>query len=78
MDYNATTPLDREVLATIHRSLKFAWGNPSSVHRAGNMLKVKLTKNGIGSLLRSWFICDENYFVLVHYSGRSRIFAKGI
>jgi len=26
MDYNATTPIDREVLATIHRSLKFAWG----------------------------------------------------
>jgi len=43
MDYNATTPLDREVLATIHRSLKFAWGNPSSSHQAGKMLKVELT-----------------------------------
>jgi len=40
MDYNATTPLDREVLATIHRSLRFAWGNPSSVHLAGTELKV--------------------------------------
>jgi len=40
MDYNATTPLDREVLATIHRSLKFAWGNPSSSHLAGKMLKL--------------------------------------
>jgi len=40
MDYNATTPLDREVLATIHRSLRFAWGNPSSLHLAGTELKV--------------------------------------
>jgi len=40
MDYNATTPLDREVLATIHRSLKFAWGNPSSSHLAGKVLKL--------------------------------------
>jgi len=37
MDYNATTPVDREVLAMIHRSLKFAWGNPSSSHEAGKM-----------------------------------------
>jgi len=42
MDYNATTPLDREVLATIHRSLKFAWGNPSSSHQAGGLLDFAL------------------------------------
>jgi len=47
MDYNATTPLDREVLATIHRSLKFAWGNPSSSHQAGKMSEVELINNAI-------------------------------
>jgi selenocysteine lyase len=35
MDYNATTPLDRDVLAAIHRALKSAWGNPSSSYHAG-------------------------------------------
>jgi len=54
MDYNATTPIDREVLATIHRSLKFAWGNPSSTHLAGMISKVaEVIIEVIGSLLRS-------------------------
>jgi len=58
MDYNATTPLDREVLATIHRSLKFAWGNPSSSHQAGKMLEFELTNDVIGVLLSCWDICN--------------------
>ena len=58
MDYNATTPLDREVLAAIHRSLKFAWGNPSSSHQAGKILEVELTNVVVGLLLNCWDICN--------------------
>ncbi|KAJ8320458.1 hypothetical protein KUTeg_002045 [Tegillarca granosa] len=35
MDYNATTPVDSEVLGAITASLTGAWGNPSSSHEAG-------------------------------------------
>uniref|UniRef100_A0A3B3RXR8 Selenocysteine lyase n=1 Tax=Paramormyrops kingsleyae TaxID=1676925 RepID=A0A3B3RXR8_9TELE len=32
MDYNATTPLDPEVIMAITEALKDAWGNPSSTY----------------------------------------------
>ncbi|BFZ23136.1 hypothetical protein BsWGS_26175 [Bradybaena similaris] len=35
LDYNATTPLDPEVVEVITETLKTAWGNPSSSHEAG-------------------------------------------
>lgn len=35
LDYNATTPLEPEVLESIHDALKNAWGNPSSSHHTG-------------------------------------------
>ena len=35
LDYNATTPLDPEVLLAITHSLKEDWGNPSSGYPAG-------------------------------------------
>ncbi|CAG2213329.1 SCLY [Mytilus edulis] len=35
LDYNATTPLEPEVVAAITSSLTEAWGNPSSSHDAG-------------------------------------------
>ena len=36
-DYNATTPLEPEVLQSISEALKDAWGNPSSSHEAGEL-----------------------------------------
>ncbi|CAG5122544.1 unnamed protein product [Candidula unifasciata] len=35
LDYNATTPLDPEVVEVITETLTTAWGNPSSSHEAG-------------------------------------------
>jgi len=63
MDYNATTPLDREVLAAIHRSLKFAWGNPSSSHQAGKMSEVEIINNVIAFFVENLVMC--RYFVLL-------------
>ena len=36
LDYNATTPLDSEVLDSIVTSLKDLWGNPSSSYTSGD------------------------------------------
>lgn len=35
MDYNATTPLEPEVIQAITEALQDAWGNPSSSYIAG-------------------------------------------
>lgn len=35
MDYNATTPLEPEVIQAISEALQHAWGNPSSSYIAG-------------------------------------------
>ena len=35
LDYNATTPLEPEVLQEIHEALESAWGNPSSSYIEG-------------------------------------------
>lgn len=35
MDYNATTPLEAEVVQTVSEALREAWGNPSSSYPAG-------------------------------------------
>lgn len=35
MDYNATTPLEPEVIRVISEALQDAWGNPSSTYIAG-------------------------------------------
>lgn len=35
MDYNATTPLEPEVIESISEALRDAWGNPSSSYPAG-------------------------------------------
>ena len=35
LDYNATTPLEEEVLEAITDTLRDAWGNPSSSYEAG-------------------------------------------
>ncbi|XP_077998899.1 selenocysteine lyase-like [Glandiceps talaboti] len=40
LDYNATTPLEDEVLSAIHDALRDAWGNPSSSHDAGKKAKA--------------------------------------
>jgi len=35
MDYNATTPLEPQVIQAISEALQDAWGNPSSNYIAG-------------------------------------------
>lgn len=35
MDYNATTPLEPEVMEAVTEALQDAWGNPSSNYVAG-------------------------------------------
>lgn len=36
MDYNATTPLEPEVIQAVTEAMREAWGNPSSAYPAGN------------------------------------------
>lgn len=36
MDYNATTPLEPEVIQAMTEAMQEAWGNPSSPYPAGN------------------------------------------
>lgn len=36
MDYNATTPLEPEVVQAVTEAMREAWGNPSSPYPAGN------------------------------------------
>ncbi|XP_072014124.1 selenocysteine lyase-like [Amphiura filiformis] len=40
LDYNATTPLEGEVLQAIHDALDSAWGNPSSSYQEGCKAKA--------------------------------------
>ncbi|XP_008055915.1 selenocysteine lyase [Carlito syrichta] len=39
MDYNATTPLEPEVIQAVTQAMKEAWGNPSSPYPAGRKAK---------------------------------------
>ncbi|XP_063123527.1 selenocysteine lyase isoform X3 [Rattus norvegicus] len=39
MDYNATTPLEPEVIQAVTEAMKEAWGNPSSSYVAGRKAK---------------------------------------
>ncbi|TNM87644.1 hypothetical protein fugu_005865 [Takifugu bimaculatus] len=45
MDYNATTPLEAEVVQTITEALQKAWGNPSSTYPAGVKAKAMIKKS---------------------------------
>lgn len=36
MDYNATTPLEPEVIQVMTEAMREAWGNPSSPYPTGN------------------------------------------
>jgi len=44
-DYNATTPLDGGVRATMLPHLSEVWGNPSSIHRVGNQARALLDES---------------------------------
>ena len=46
MDYNATTPLEEEVLSAIHDALGKAWANPASCHPAGRSRHNTVTPGG--------------------------------
>lgn len=45
MDYNATTPLDPEVIKAISQALHDAWGNPSSTYTAGVKSKMIINES---------------------------------
>ncbi|KAM3850241.1 selenocysteine lyase [Diretmus argenteus] len=45
MDYNATTPLEPEVIQAISEALQDAWGNPSSSHVAGANAKAIINQS---------------------------------
>ncbi len=49
LDYNATTPVDPAVVATVTETLQNAWGNPSSNHQAGKGSKKvrRVDVNGV-------------------------------
>jgi cysteine desulfurase len=42
LDYNATTPLDPNVLLAMRPFLEERWGNPSSVHHVGRQARARL------------------------------------
>jgi len=42
LDYNATTPVDSEVVDAISKSLIEDWGNPSSGHERGLIARKKI------------------------------------
>ncbi|HKQ69453.1 MAG TPA: cysteine desulfurase family protein [Polyangiaceae bacterium] len=52
LDWNATTPPHPDVLAAMHDAAGRAWGNPSSLHRAGRAAKafVEGAREAIGDL----------------------------
>ncbi|XP_064186792.1 selenocysteine lyase isoform X2 [Anguilla rostrata] len=45
MDYNATTPLESEVILAISEALHEAWGNPSSSYLPGRKAKAIINKS---------------------------------
>ncbi|XP_068176228.1 selenocysteine lyase isoform X2 [Antennarius striatus] len=45
MDYNATTPLEPEVIQSISEALQDAWGNPSSSYIAGAKAKAVINQS---------------------------------
>ncbi|XP_041861924.1 selenocysteine lyase [Melanotaenia boesemani] len=45
MDYNATTPLEPEVIQAVTEALRDAWGNPSSIYVAGAMAKAVINQS---------------------------------
>lgn len=47
LDYNATTPLDEQVIQEISRSLSEDWGNPSSSHVFGERAKRVIEQSRI-------------------------------
>lgn len=54
MDYNATTPLEPEVIQAMTEAMWEAWGNPSSLYPAGNSRRCTCSQmgdNGDGTLL---------------------------
>lgn len=53
LDNNATTPPLPEVIDAVTRALRDHWGNPSSVHRAGQAARreVDLARQAVASLL---------------------------
>lgn len=64
LDYNGTTPIDKEVIEVISQELKNSWGNPSS----GNDLETEVPLRSyrglnyfiVGYALKS---CDKTIFM---------------
>ncbi|MDP3028291.1 MAG: cysteine desulfurase family protein [Deltaproteobacteria bacterium] len=54
LDYNATTPVDREVAAAMMPFIKEKWGNPSSSHQIGREARaaVEMARGQVAGLLK--------------------------
>ncbi len=54
-DHNATTPLSDPVLACVSRALRECYGNPSSIHSAGQAARsaVELARSQVAALLNA-------------------------
>jgi cysteine desulfurase len=54
LDWNATTPPHPDVVEAMRAALHEAWGNPSSVHRAGRRARSRLdaARAAVGALLQ--------------------------
>lgn len=55
LDYNATTPIDKEVADTMVPFLYDYFGNPSSIHELGVVAKhaIEIARNQVGELLNA-------------------------
>jgi cysteine desulfurase len=54
LDYNATTPVDREVAAAMMPFIKEKWGNPSSSHQIGREARaaLEMSRGQVAGLLK--------------------------
>lgn len=61
MDYNATTPLEPEVIQAMTEAMREAWGNPSSPYPAGNPRRRSQIRRYGGQRLseKSYTACDH-------------------
>lgn len=77
LDYMANTPIDIEVLNTFNITYKKFYGNPNSIHNAGNLAKIELDKC-TNEILKIFNLKD---YELIYTSGASEsnnLATKGI
>lgn len=73
LDYNASTPLDKEVIEVMKPVLEKTFGNPSSIHKFGTEAKmlVEKARNQVASLIN----CDPSEIIFTSGGTESNNFA---